>query len=169
MENEKYALEFLDKNYAKFPEIHDAYEQLKNNVFELIKDRLLPVFTALGIDIKKAKPYKSFDRNSIWYGFNHIKHPKMWDLEGGLVFEDGSIVLKVYVDIKREGVNYKEIVAKIEKSLSQDSIEIAEIKAGHLLYIRYQNNEAQYPIKDLISRFDQLCKAVQRSLESAFK
>lgn len=168
MEDKKYAMEFLDRNYAKLPEIHDAYEQLKESIRELIKERLMPIFAALDINLNKAKPVKYFDRNSIWYGFNNIKHPKIWDLQGGLVFEDGKVILQIYVDIRRERVDYKEIVIKIRKSLPQD-IEINKIKAGHLLYICYRENGSQYPIKELMTRFDQLCKVVQKSLESALK
>lgn len=168
MENETNVMEFLNENYARLPEIHDAYEQLKQGLLDLIKERVLPVLSALNIDVKKAKAVKYFERNAIWYGYNNIKHPIMWDFEGGVVFEEGKIVLKVYVDIKREGVDFKTIVNKIEKALPQ-AVAVDEVKTGHLLYICYKENAAQYPAKELAARLKSLCEGVQKALAVAFK
>jgi len=168
MENEKHVMEFLDENYARLPEIHDAYEQLRQGLLDLIKERILPVLPALGIDVKKAKAVKYFERNAVWGGYNNIKHPLMWDLQGGVVFEEGKIILKIYVDIKREGVDYKTIVNKIERALPQD-IMVDEVKTGHLLYICYKENAAQYPAKELAARLTSLCEGVQKALAAAFK
>lgn len=168
MENETNVMEFLNENYARLPEIHDAYEQLKQGLLDLIKESLAPTFSALNIDVKKAKATKSIERNSIWCGYNNIKHPQIWDLQGGVVFEEGKIVLKIYVDVRRERVDYKTIVSKIEQSLPQD-IMVDEVKAGHLLYICYKENAAQYPAKELSVRLKTLCEAVQKALVASFK
>lgn len=168
MENETNVMEFLNENYARLPEIHDAYEQLKQGLLDLIKERLAPAFSALDIDVKQAKAVKSVERNAIWCGYNNIKHPQIWDYQGGVVFEEGKIILKVYVDIRRERVDYKTIVNKIEKSLPQDIV-VDEAKAGHLLYICYKENAAQYPATELSARLKTLCEEVQKALVASFK
>lgn len=169
MENEKIVLEFLDKNYANYPQLRAAYEQLKENFFDFLQDRMTPVYSALRINTKDAKLVKYSDGNSVWYGFKDIKHKLMWDLECGVVYEDGKIVPKVYVDIRREGVDYKKIIAKIEAALPQDIIDMSDISAGHLLYIRYRENTSQCPIAELAARLDKLCGLVQKALQAAFK
>lgn len=168
MENETNVMEFLDENYARLPEIHDAYEHLRESLLDFIKERIMPTFAALYIDVKKAKAVRYVKRDSVWCGYKDINHPKIWGFEGGVVFEDGKIVPKIYVNVRSEIMDYTTIVNKIATSLPQD-VEVDEIKAGHLLNICYKENAAHYSAKELSARLTYLCEGVQKALLAALK